>query len=360
MKNKEPLILAVVVFFSLVTYYLVEPYAHHVLHKDVESQGFVYDGSDDVLEVQNLISGLQKTKQEKEFEFKDASADEKQKLKTAIITLENDIAVQKVRLEQKKTFFSDVARIAKIKGDAVAGEAMFATCSGCHNDAGVAMGTIPPSLDNAGVYYAKNYLIGIIKDPAMISNVDHKFSPENEHPMASVKYMVSSDEDIANVVAYMRKTAISQEEVTPKMAYENACGRCHSVVYEKWTQLGTVENFKHKKDTLAAEIKVLEYEDSLKAYMGKLPPDLSMYIRSRGEHFISTFMENPQSQLEGTSMPRVGVTAETAEKVIEYMKDAGDTKRHEREEIGKNVMIYIVIFALFAFLWKRQIWKDLH
>ena len=360
MKNKEPLILAVVVFFSLVTYYLVEPYAHHVLHKDVESKGFVYDGSDDVLEVQNLISGLQKTKEEKELEFKDASADEKQKLKTSIITLEDDIAVQKVRLEQKKTFFSDVARISKIKGDAVAGEAMFATCSGCHNDAGMVMGTIPPSLVNAGVYYTKNYLIGIIKDPAMISNVDHKFSPDNEHPMASVKYMVSSDEDIANVVAYMQKTAISQEEVTPKMAYENACGRCHAVEYEKWTQLGTKETFKHKKDTLAAEIKVLEYEDSLKAYMGKLPPDLSMYIRSRSEHFISTFMENPQSQLEGTSMPRVGVTADTAEKVIEYLKDSGDAKRHEREEIGRNVMIYIVIFALFAFLWKRQIWKDLH
>ena len=43
MKNKEPLILAVVVFFTLVTYYLVEPYAHHVMHKHVESEGFAYN-----------------------------------------------------------------------------------------------------------------------------------------------------------------------------------------------------------------------------------------------------------------------------------------------------------------------------
>jgi len=42
------------------------------------------------------------------------------------------------------------------------------------------------------------------------------------------------------------------------------------------------------------------------------------------------------------------------------LEDAGDTKRHEREEIGMNVMIYIVIFAIFAFLWKKQVWRDLH
>jgi len=93
--------------------------------------------------------------------------------------------------------------------------------------------------------------------------------------------------------------------------------------------------------------------------MGKLPPDLSMYIRSRNEHFISTLIENPQNHLAGTAMPRVGVTADAAEKVIEHMKDAGDPVRHDREEIGKNVMIYIIIFAIFALLWKKQVWRNL-
>ena len=85
-----------------------------------------------------------------------------------------------------------------------------------------------------------------------------------------------------------------------------------------------------------------------------------MYIRSRSDSFLRTFIENPQNHLAGTAMPRTGVTAETADKVIEYMKDAGDTKRHERESIGINVMIYIVIFAIFALLWKKQVWRDLH
>ncbi|MCJ7764452.1 MAG: cytochrome c1, partial [Thiovulaceae bacterium] len=127
-----------------------------------------------------------------------------------------------------------------------------------------------------------------------------------------------------------------------------------------WTQLGEKPGFKFKKDELRYDADVLDYQDSVKSYMGKLPPDLSMYIRSRGEHYISTFMENPQHLLKETAMPRVGVTAESAEKVIDYLKIAGDPKAEERNEVGKNVMIYMIVFVLFAYLWKRQTWKDLH
>lgn len=315
MKNKEPLILAVVVFFSLVTYYLVEPYAHHVLHKHVESEGFEYAD----------LKALEKT--------------------------------------------GDAARGAELVMGAGA-------CLGCHaiNVAGMpapmdavssasAFGVNPPDLSNAGVLYDAKFLSNIIKNPAHALKVEHKYTPKSGkmHPMTQF-YGAGGDidQEVADMVAYLQSIALKVEDVTPSIAYENTCGRCHAVNYEEWTQIGTKPKFKYKKDSLAFDIKVLEYEDSLRAYMGKLPPDLSMYIRSRGEQYISTFIENPQNHLAGTAMPRVGVTADSAEKVIEYLKDAGDTKRHEREEIGKNVMIYIVIFALFAFLWKRQVWKDLH
>ena len=315
MKNKEPLILAVVVFFSLVTYYLVEPYAHHVLHKQVESEGFVY----------NDLKAVEKT--------------------------------------------GNVTRGAELVMGAGA-------CLGCHSinvagftapmdavSAAASFGVNPPDLSNAGVLYDAKFLTDIIKHPTHALKLEHKYAPGSQKMYSMTQYYGAGgdiDQEVADMVAYLQSIAIKAEEVTPTMAYENTCGRCHAVSYEKWTQIGTKPNFKHKKDSLAFDIKVLEYEDYLKAYMGKLPPDLSMYIRSRGEHYISTFMENPQNHLEGTSMPRVGVTADAADKVIEYLKDAGDNKRHEREEIGKNVMIYIVIFAIFAFLWKRQIWKDLH
>ena len=316
MKNNEPLILAVVVFFSLVTYYLVEPYAHHVMHKHVESEGFAY---------------------------------------------------------------KDIPELTGKTGDAVNGKALVngaAACTGCHSIevdgvspsmepqmAAASYGVNPPDLSNAGVVYDEKFLSDLIKNPAHALKVEHKFDPAKGkmHPMVAF-YGAGGDidQEVADMVAYLKSIAVPLEELTPAMAFENACGRCHAMKYENWTQIGTKPTFKHEKDSLNFDIKVLEYEDSIKAYMGKLPPDLSMYYRSRNEHFLSTFIENPQAQLAGTAMPRVGVTAEVAHKVIEHMADAGDTKRHERESIAKNVMIYIVIFAIFALLWKKQVWRDLH
>jgi len=315
MKNKEPLILAVVVFFTLVTYYLVEPFAHHQMHKHVESEGFAY----------------------------------------------NDLA--------------DVTKT----GDATRGKDLVmgaGACTGCHAinvanvpasmdpaSAAAAYGVNPPDLSNAGVVFDAKFLTDLIKNPAHALNVEHKFNPEQGkmHPMAQF-YGAGGDldQEVADMVAYLQSIAVKQEDLTPKIAFETACGRCHAVHYENWTQIGEKPKFKKKQDELAFDMNVLNYQDSLKAYMGKLPPDLSIYIRSRGEHYIKTFVENPQNYLKGTAMPRVGVSAESAEKVIEYLEDSGDTKRHEREEVGRNVMIYIVIFAIFALLWKKQVWRDLH
>lgn len=314
MKNKEPLILVVVVFFSLLTYYLVEPFAHSTMHPHIESEGFAY----------NDLPAISKT------------------------------------------------------GDAANGKELVmgaAACIGCHSlsvadvtgpdpvSAAAAYGVNPPDLSNAGVVYDEKFLSALIKNPAHALKVEHKFD-ENKgqmHPMVAF-YGAGGDidQEVADIVAYLKSIAISQEELTPVIAYENACGRCHAVHYERWTQIGTKPMFKAKQDDLTFDVKVLDYQDSLTKYMGKLPPDLSIYIRSRGAHYIETFMENPQNYLKGTAMPRVGVSAETAEKVIEYLEDSGDAKRHERESIGKNVMIFIVIFAIFAILWKKEVWKELH
>ncbi|MDT8338220.1 MAG: c-type cytochrome [Sulfurimonas sp.] len=315
MKNKEPLILVVVVAFTLLTYWLVEPYAHSVMHKHVESENFAY---------------------------------------------------------------ADLAPISKT-GDAINGKELTmgaGGCTGCHSitkegvpagmdpvTAAGAYGVNPPDLSEAGVIYDAKFLANLIKNPAHALKVEHKFDAAKGqmHPMVAF-YGAGGDidQEVADMVAYLQSIAVSKDELTPKMAYENACGRCHEMRYENWTQIGEKPSFKFEKDSLAFDIQVLEYQESLTKYMGKLPPDLSMYIRSRSEHFLSTFIENPQSQLEGTAMPRVGITADVAHKVIEHMADAGDTKRDERASVGMNVMWYILIFAIFAFLWKRSVWKELH
>ncbi|PTB85963.1 cytochrome C, partial [cyanobacterium G8-9] len=187
-----------------------------------------------------------------------------------------------------KAFWSDVKTIASLKGDTAAGEAGFGMCMGCHNGTGMNMGgVIPPNLDHAGAIYDKNYLIALIKDPAMASNVDHKYKDTMTHPMGSIKTMFTDNQSIADVVAYLLEKKAG--EVTPKEAFMEACVRCHAVRYGKLTQLGETPKFKHEKDQLAYKIKVIDEQDAVKAYMGKLPPDLSMMIRARSPHFMETF-----------------------------------------------------------------------
>jgi len=336
---RELKILAVVVVFTLITYYLVEPFAHSQMHKHVEFENFNYSGKADIEEVEHKIALAKKeNKSPKELEEK---------------------------LEAKKAFWKEVEAINKLQGDPQAGEAVFAMCQGCHFEGATNMGGVtPPSLEHAGSLYDKKYLIALIKDPAMASNVDHRYADTALHPMGSIKSMVTTPQDIANVVAYLKTK--KNAKLTPEAAFVEGCGRCHANRYMKWTQVGfrpaPKEDIKTGKDInmLKFDQKVAEEQKAVAEYMGKLPPDLSIIIRARSEDFLKTFLENPQSQLPGTAMPRVGLSQEGYEQVIEYLKDSGDYKRHERAELGPKVLIYLLIFALFAYLWKREVWRDLH
>ena len=312
MKN-ELKILAVVVFFTLLTYWGVEPFAHSEMHKHVEGE---------------------------EFAYKDLNASGK-------------------------------------TGDATKGKELVmgaGACTGCHGikaagiaapmDASMAAssyGVNPPDLSTAGAIYDEKFLEALIKNPAHALKVEHKFAPDSgrTHPMTSFFGAGGDmDQEIADMVAYLK--SIAPKEFSNKEAFDTACGRCHAMRYAKGTQLGDTPKFKYEKDTLSYKVKVLEYQDSLKAYMGKLPPDLSIIIRARGEHFLKTFVEDPQSQLPGTSMPRVGLTPEGYEKVEAYLTEVGDPSKPARESLGWKVMLFFVVFSLLAFLWKKSLWKDLH
>ena len=177
---KELKIFGVVTAFTLLLYWGVEPFAHSQMHAHVEGHDFVYDGTADIAE---------------------ATKAEKKDVVTA-----------------KKAFWADVAKVGKMKGDVAAGEAGFATCMGCHTGMPINMGgVIAPALDHAGAIYDKNYLIALIKDPAMASNVDHKYADTMTHPMGSIKVMMTDDQQIADVVAYMM--AKKAGEVTTKEAF---------------------------------------------------------------------------------------------------------------------------------------------
>lgn len=291
---KEFKILAVIIALVGITYYGIEPYAHHVMHPEVAPA---------------------------DFSFKS--------LKNVDTTLAGNVENGKTLVE--------------------------ANCLACHSiesaghpqtmpnaDAAAAYGVTPPDLSSAGRIYEKNYLANFIFDPVSAMNLGHKFSPESGKTFPMPAYNWMSAQEIMDVVAYLQSITpkVAEGKEGHKATFEAACGRCHGMQY--------------------AGIKAATPVDTIKTYMGATPPDLSQYIKSRGEHYLHSFINDPQVLLHGTSMPRVGLSEKAQEEVIAYMEEIGDSKKAERESLGLWVMLYSVVFAVLAYLWKRKIWEEVH
>jgi len=282
---KELKILGVITFFTLVTYWGVEPLAHSIFHPHVAPA---------------------------DFKFKDLPA-------------------------------------VKGNGDVAKGQELVAqNCTACHSiekaghpqlmdDATLAMsyGVTPPDLSLAGLIYDENFLANFIKNPTEATKLTHKFDDAGRaFPMPGYAWM--SDDEILSIVAYLK--SIAPKTASNKEVFESACSRCHDMKYAKITA-----------STPDADIK---------KYMGSIPPDLSMMIRSRGDHYLETFINDPQKQLHGTAMPRVGLSKDGQAQVIGYLEEVGDSKKQEREDLGPWVLGFLVIMTFFAFLWKREIWNE--
>ncbi|MRI58270.1 MAG: cytochrome C [Epsilonproteobacteria bacterium] len=301
---RELKILAVVVFFTLVTYWGVEPFAHSIMHPHHEPATFTYDD----------LKPLNK------------SGDPK---RGAEAIMNNG-------------------------------------CTGCHGikaagipapmdpvTASASYGVNPPDLSTAGALYDEKFLANVIKNPVHAMKLEHKFGDAKPFPMPN---FYGSDQDLADIVAYLK--SIAPKEVTPKDAFVNACGRCHDMKYDNWYVIGPKPKMDTELEKAQFNLKHAQYQANLKKYLGTNPPDLSMYIRSRGHEYIRDFVEDPQKLLHGTAMPRVGLTEESTMKVIEYMEKVGDRKKEKRNSLGPWVLLYFVIFSILAYLWKKKIWSE--
>lgn len=253
--------------------------------------------------------------------------------------------------------FKDLKNVdTSLAGNAENGKVLVeANCIACHSiesagfpqmmpnaDAAASYGVVPPDLSSAGRIYDKNYLANFIFDPVSAMHLQHKYTPESgkSFPMPSYNWM--SAQEIMDIVAYFESIApkVAEGSEAHKQSFDAACGRCHSMAY--------------------AGSEALTPAETIKNYMGATPPDLSQYIKSRGHHYLNNFINDPQVLLHGTSMPRVGLTEKAQEEVIAYMEEVGDRKKAERETLGLWVMLYTLIFAILAYLWKRKIWSEVH
>lgn len=308
---KELKILATLIVFVGITYYGIEPYAHHIMHPEPIEADFNFDGKQDV-----------------------------------------ELTEDKAKKQELSAFYESSLTIAAISGDAQAGKALVeANCIACHAvekagypammpdaDSAAAYGVVPPDLSNAGYLYSANYLASFIRKPVVAMNIAHKYgaSSGKVFPMPDFDWM--QPKEIADMIAYFKQLA--PKELSDEEVFDNACSRCHDMQYD---------GVKAKTPTAIAS-----------NYLGSTPPDLSMYIRSRGEHYLHSFINNPQVLLPGTAMPRVGLNEKAQEQVIAYMESVGDRKKDERNALGIWVIGFFIILSVLAYLWKQEIFKEYH
>jgi len=348
---KELKVLAIVLVLVGFTYWGIEPYAHTKLSPHTAAADYNFGAEDNTLNAHNV------EKAQLALQTAQSSGDEK-KIKSA----KDDLNASETKAQKYKEFWEEIDKIDFSKGDVARGKELFATaaCAGCHGmeadgmPAGMdaiaasnAYGVNPPDLSTAGAIYDPKFLAAVIKNPAIALKVDHKFDGETAFfPMT--QFMGAGGDlntELADLVAYMqdvsKKVNMGANEMERNMrVYKDACYRCHDLKYAKIMTDGNV--------TAVAN------------YLGSTPPDLSMMIRAKGGEYLHKFINDTQKMLPGTAMPRVGLTEQAEEQVVAFLESVGDSKKAERQKLSVYIMIFFAVLAVFATLWKRKIWSNLH
>jgi ubiquinol-cytochrome c reductase cytochrome c1 subunit len=230
------------------------------------------------------------------------------------------------------------------------------------------------------------------------------------HGAAGVDWQAwSAGNDVENTASLQRGAA----------NFVNYCSGCHSLKYMRWSRVAEDLNISGKTLTeqlLPEGVKSTDYilasfpKAEAEAWFGKLPPDLSLVARSRGTDWVYKFLKGFYADptrpvgtnnlvLDGASMPAVlsdlegvkaAVFAEHAEggghagKAVErfdvlveghlkpaeydaFVRDTvnfldyvGDPSQVERRGIGIWVLLVLMVFTAFAWMLKKEYWKDVH
>ena len=201
--------------------------------------------------------------------------------------------------------------------------------------------------------------------------------------------------------------------------FVNSCSSCHSanlIRYSRISQDLSWNEEEMRKALKMGDKKIGDYmgggmpDMAAKAAFGTAIPDLTLTSRVRGTDWIYTYMRsfymgekgNDNVIFPGVAMPNVlmghqgmmkpvyeerngkqvvvgtqpfpepqteeqkAAAAEKAENfdalvrdLVNFMEYIGEPVKVEREELGKKVLFYLFILFIFAWLLKREYWKDI-
>jgi ubiquinol-cytochrome c reductase cytochrome c1 subunit len=219
----------------------------------------------------------------------------------------------------------------------------------------------------------------------------------------------SADIDIGNQASLQRGAKY----------FVNYCFGCHSAQYVRYNTLAAglglsedqvVDNLMFTGDRPSDTMAIAMPPGDAADWFGRTPPDLSLAARARGTDWIYGFLKSfyvsplqPSGAnnlvLEGASMPPVlwdlqGIQEavfheeidargnshkifdrfeivspgklseeefdEVVVDLVAFLSYISEPVQLERRSLGIKVILFLVIFFLFAFALKKEIWKDVH
>ena len=197
--------------------------------------------------------------------------------------------------------------------------------------------------------------------------------------------------------------------------FVNYCLSCHSAAFMRYNRMSedlqipkevVEDNMMFTADRIGGLMKTAMPAEDAKTWFGKAPPDLSLIARSRGPEWIYTYMRSfylddssPSGWnnvlFEKVAMPHVLYNLQGARHAIFKKDDHGvevfdhyemvkpgslnedefdasvrdltnfmvylaEPARMVRYKLGVYVLIFLSIFFVFAYLLKKEYFKDLH
>ncbi len=179
--------------------------------------------------------------------------------------------------------------------------------------------------------------------------------------------------------------------------FMNYCSGCHSLQYTNYTQIargigltdedGTVMEGMIKKyldfsgAKLASPIQTSMPPKDAAKWFGIPPPDLTLVSRVRGVDWLYTYLKSFYADptrpwgvnnrvFSNVAMPHVleplqrSLSSEAYDQVVRdlvnFLDYVGEPTKIKRKHLGVWVMLFLTVFTVFAYLLKREYWKDVH